>query len=73
MTKIVRLGSVGETINQLNRKFEQDEIEGLVVCIKNKDGTFDVAWADLSYIERLGLLEAAKGDCHYAAFCPYCE
>lgn len=73
MSKLVRLGSVGEVIDWLNRKFEQCEIEGLVLCVKNRDGTFEIAWAELSYIERLGLLEAAKGDCHYAALCPYCE
>jgi len=73
MSKVVRLGSVGEAIDQLNKKFEQGEIEGLVLCIKNKDGTFEIGWAELSYIERLGLLEAAKGNCYYAALCIYCE
>jgi|GEM_PF-3232003 len=73
MAQIVRFGGVGELIDKLNRRFEEGEIEGLIVCIKYRDGTFGVAWTEgLTHIERLGLLEAAKGECHHQLLCA-CE
>ncbi|CEP68744.1 Uncharacterized [Moorella glycerini] len=74
MARIVRFGNVGEIIDRLTSKFAKGEIQGILVCVANKDGTFEVGWTDtLSYIERLGLLEAGKGDCYYKALCAYCE
>lgn len=74
MSKIVRLGSVGEIIDYLEEKYRNEEIKGILVCLTNHDGTFEVGWnKDIGYLERLGLLEAAKGDCHYKALCAYCE
>lgn len=75
MAEIIRFGNVGEIIDELNAAFEKGEIEGLIVCIKYKqDGMFAIGWTEsLSYIERLGLLEAAKGDCYHKALCANCE
>lgn len=73
MGQLVRIGSAGELIDLLTAKYEKGEIEGLVICVKTKDG-FEIGWTKtLGYLERLGLLEAAKGDCHYKALCAYCE
>lgn len=74
MDKIIRLGGVGEILDYLEAKHQRGEIKGVLVCVINHDGTFEVSWNnDISYLERLGLLEAAKGDCHYKALCAYCE
>jgi len=72
-TKIVYLDRVGELMSYLVSKYERGEVEGMVVCIKNRDQSFEIGWSNLDYIERLGLLEAAKGDCHYKAMCAFCE
>ncbi|SMB97791.1 hypothetical protein SAMN00808754_1949 [Thermanaeromonas toyohensis ToBE] len=74
MAKVVRFGDIGEMIDYLAQKFDAGEIEGILICVKNHDKTFEVAWTEtLSYIERLGLLEAAKADCHYKAMCAFCQ
>lgn len=73
---VVRFGSVGELIDKLNASYERDEIEGLIVCIKYKadiEDCFGIGWTGtLGYLERLALLEAAKGECHYKALCADC-
>jgi len=74
MGKIVHLGNTGEIIDYLEEKYQQGEIKNIVVCLINHNGIFEVSWdKDISYLEKLGLLEAAKGICHYKAFCTFCE
>jgi hypothetical protein len=72
--KVTRIGSAGELIDLLVSKYEKGEIEGLIVCLAVKDGCFEMGWTEgLSYLKRLGLLEAAKADCHYQAMCAFCQ
>ena len=73
--RIVHVDSVGDLVALLSQKFANGEIAGLVVGVLNRDGeTFEIGWTrGMSYLERLGLAEAIKGDCIYEALCPYCE
>jgi len=61
--RINRIGDVGWLIDQLLEDYETGQIKGLMVQYVNKDGTFVTGkTSTLGYIEKLGLLEAAKAD-----------
>lgn len=40
---------------------------GAILIVLNVDGTFEVSWSNLTYIEALGLAEALKHDIHERA------
>jgi hypothetical protein len=59
--KVVHIDAVGSIIEELREKYGNGEVKGLIVTIVREDGTFELLWSNtMSYLERLGLTEAAK-------------
>lgn len=68
MASIFHIDKVGWAIEQLLEEYNKGNIKGLMFQHINLDGTFICCTSgDLSYIEKLGLLESTKGDVIHSA------
>ena len=67
MSKIIRFDTMGETIAELQEMYDNDSIQGLLIAVVDKDNhTLTTAQGNLSFIEKLGLVEVAKQDILYS-------
>lgn len=57
---IVHIDSVGSIIDDLQKLYQQDNIEGMIVSILQKDGIVMSWWSNLSFLKRLGMAENLK-------------
>ena len=63
MCRVVYLDSVGQAIGKLLDYYDSGEVVGLLFQVVFNDGSFATCKAgDMSYLEMIGLLEAAKED-----------
>lgn len=63
MTKIVRFDTIGEVLDELQEQYDKGNVQGLVIAFVDKDGhTMTTAQGNISFIEKLGLVEVAKQD-----------
>jgi hypothetical protein len=58
LSKIVPLDTVGQLVHGLKNAYEAGEIKGLVVSFIMPNGEFYFSAEGLTYIEKLGLLQA---------------
>ena len=69
--KIVRFGPTGEAVDRLVEEYESDNVEGVVIAVKGKDGILRTFWSDkLNFLERIGMVECLKTDMMMNASCP---
>ena len=57
---VLRIGVMGKIINSMVKRYQEDTIQGLMVVAKLNDGTFETAWTNMNYIEKIGLAECLK-------------
>ena len=57
---VLRMGVMGKIINSMVKRYQEDTIQGLMVVAKLYDGTFETAWTNMNYIEKIGLAECLK-------------
>lgn len=63
MSNVKRIGGIGWVIDKLVEHYKTGEIKGLMIQLLDKNGEFhNCRSGDLTYIEMLGLIEAAKDD-----------
>lgn len=63
MAEIHYIGNIGDLINEVSLAYGAGRIKGLMCQLLLNDGTYATASAgDISYLEKLGLLESAKHD-----------
>lgn len=63
MAKVEHINGVGWAIEKLVEHYKTGEIKGLMFQLLDKNGEFhNCRSGDLTYIEMLGLIEAAKDD-----------
>lgn len=68
---IVRFGQNGEAIDRLVEEYERDNVEGLAIVFKGKDGILRTFWSEkLNFLERVGMAECLKCDMVINATCP---
>lgn len=61
MAIVTPIDSVGGLICWLTDKYMHNEVEEVMIAVITEDGDLEINWTEgLSYIQRLGLLEAAK-------------
>lgn len=61
MATVTPIDSVGGLICWLTDKYMHNEVEEVMIAVITEDGDLEISWTEgLSYIQRLGLLEAAK-------------
>lgn len=66
--KVTYIDGIGRLLQFAQHKHKRGELKGVVIGMVHHDGSFVTGWSNtLTYIERLGLLEAAKQDCFYKA------
>ena len=70
-SKIIRFGPTGEAVDRLVEEYENNNVEGVVIAVKGKDGILRTFWSDkLNFLERLGMVECLKSDMVMNASCP---
>ena len=57
---ILRMGVTGRIINSMIKRYQENIIQGLMVVAKLNDGTFETAWTNMNYVEKIGLAECLK-------------
>lgn len=57
---VLRIGVMGRIINSMIKRYQENKIQGLMVVAKLNDGTFETAWTNMNYIEKIGLAECLK-------------
>ena len=57
---VLRIGVMGKIINMMIKRYQENTIQGLMVVAKLNDGTFETAWTNMNYIEKIGLAECLK-------------
>jgi len=61
--KLSHINTIGSCIQYLVDSYAAGQVKGVMIHILNKDGTFENGKAgEITYLEKLGLLESAKGD-----------
>ncbi len=61
MATVTPIDGVGGLICWLTDKYMHNEAKEVMIAVVTEDGNLEISWTErLSYIERLGLLEAAK-------------
>jgi len=66
--KIVHIDTIGQQIDRLNRHHQDANIEGVIIIVKLKDGSFETGWTGATnFLERIGLVESCKQDMIFAA------
>ncbi|BCV23286.1 hypothetical protein [Gelria sp. Kuro-4] len=68
MGEVVFMHPIPEMLGHVFNLYNTSKLAGLILLCKTKDGNFECLWTDdLSYLERLGLLEACKDAMNQAA------
>ena len=57
---VLRMGVMGKIINSMIKRYQENTIQGLMVVAKLDDGTFETAWTNMNYVEKIGLAECLK-------------
>jgi hypothetical protein len=58
---VVHIDAVGSIIDELTKEYRDGRIKGVLVTVVRDDGGFEISWSNnMSFLERLGLAEAAK-------------
>ena len=61
MATVTPIDGVGGLICWLTDKYMHNEVKEVMIAVVTEDGDLEISWTEgLSYIQRLGLLEAAK-------------
>lgn len=64
-TELLPVGSIAWIMKQVMEQYNESNIEGLVIGMKLKDGSFICAHStgdDFSYLEKLGLISQIEED-----------
>ena len=69
---VVRIGTGGDLIDRLVKHYNNDDLQGVMIISRLKDGTFETSWTDtIGFCERIGLAECLKQNMMIKAVCPF--
>lgn len=61
VSKVIRIGTVGDIINTLIKQFENNNVAEICVTFKGKDGSNYSTWSNNeNFYQRLGMAESLK-------------